>query len=109
MKNQLLKEYIQRQVKTLLKEEVYGNKAIVYHRTKLNIEQLNDIFFNKKWSFGSNAGSMYGSGLYTTYSLESQMNDIMLHTYGKNIIKFSVNLKNFLICDYKEFQKNTSI
>jgi hypothetical protein len=96
---------MQKQVKTLLKEEVYGNKAIVYHRTKLNIEQLKDIFFNKKWSFGSNAGSMYGAGLYTTYSLESQMNDIMIDTYGENLIKFSVNLKNFLICDYKEFQK----
>jgi hypothetical protein len=105
MKNQLLKEYIQKQVKSLLKEEVYGNKAIVYHRTKLNIEQLNDIFFNKKWSFGSNAGSMYGAGLYTTYSLESQMSNRMISAYGKNIIKFSVNLKNFLICDYEEFQK----
>lgn len=121
-------------------EAVYGHQAIVYHRTgsqpeykdlldksivqirkykKLHTKEnlLYNSFsviqnivtrgFNRN---ESNVGKVYGAGIYCTYDLESQLNQVgneheMEKMYGKIIIKSKLNLTNFLILDYKIAEK----
>jgi len=84
----------------LLSEEVYPNKnATVFHRTK-NRENVENIF---KSSFRTSGSGLYGDGLYTTFSLESQFNSYM-NVYGDILIKFKVtDLDKYLI-----FQPNVA-
>lgn len=78
----------------LLSEEIFPNKtATVYHRTK-DVQNLENILSK---GFKTGVGCMYGCGLYTTFSLESQFNDYMVQ-YGEIVIKFKViNLDKYLI------------
>ena len=78
----------------LLTEEIWqNNTATVYHRTdSQNIKNI----LSTGWKVGS--GDMYGSGLYTTFAIESQFTDHM-ERYGTSLIKFKVtNLDQYLIC-----------
>ena len=78
----------------LLTEEIWqGNVATVYHRTKP--ESIPKILTT---SWQTARGCMYGCGLYTTFSLESQFTNYM-EQYGTSIIKFKVtNLDQYIIC-----------
>ena len=89
-------------LKHILFEDIYGNKAIVYHRTA--IENLIDKIYSEGFKPGS--GEKYGKGMYSTYKLDSQLNEQMIQLYGTIIIKFMINsLNRFLILDYEEFIK----
>lgn len=78
----------------LLSEEIFPNKtATVFHRTK-DIQNLENILSK---GFKTGMGCMYGCGLYTTFSLESQFYDYMAQ-YGEIIVKFKVTeLDKYLI------------
>ena len=78
----------------LLTEELYPNKtATVFHRTK-DVQNLENILSK---GFKTGEGCMYGCGLYTTFSLESQFYDYMAK-YGEVIVKFKVtDLDKYLI------------
>jgi hypothetical protein len=78
----------------LLTEEIWqGNVATVYHRT--DPENIKNIL-SKAWRLGG--GNLFGSGLYTTFSIESQFTDHMI-SYGPSILKFKVtNLDQYVIC-----------
>ena len=84
-----------------LKEDIYGNRATVYHRTKAD-DLIDSI---KADGFKPGGGDFYGVGFYSTYDLESQMKINMQSSYGPNVVKFSVDLTNFFFCDYNEFEK----
>ena len=78
----------------LLTEEIWqNNTATVYHRTRP--ERVSTIL-STVWQTAG--GCMYGCGLYTTFSIESQFTDYMKR-YGTSILKFKVtNLDQYVIC-----------
>jgi len=78
----------------LLTEEIWqNNTATVYHRTKP--ESIATIL-STTWKTAG--GCMYGCGLYTTFSIESQFTNYM-ERYGTSILKFKVtNLDQYVIC-----------
>jgi len=79
----------------LFTEEIWqNNTATVYHRTKP--ERVSTIL-SSSWQTGT--GKFYGSGLYTTFSIESQFTQYMEDQYGTSILKFKVtNLDQYVIC-----------
>lgn len=81
----------------ILEEEFYGNQAIVYHRTKKPLEEI-ESNFTKGFKIGK--GDMYGKGIYTNYELEDCFSEYSLEHYGEYIIKCKVSLHGFLILDY---------
>ena len=79
----------------LFTEEIWqGKVATVYHRTKpKDISRLLTTSFNA----GAGTGCLYGCGLYTTFSIESQFTDYM-RQYGESLVKFKVtDLDKFII------------
>lgn len=88
-------------LKHLLNEDVYGNKATVYHRT--NAKDLFDLLFTSGYQVGS--GNMYGSGIYTTYEPTDSTSD-NAYNYGKVQVKFSVDLIDFFIFDWDQYEKH---
>ena len=78
----------------LFTEEIWqNNTATVYHRTRP--ESIATIL-STNWKTAE--GCMYGCGLYTTFSIESQFNSYMKR-YGTSILKFKVtNLDQYVIC-----------
>lgn len=87
--------------KQYIKEDVYGGLSTIYHRTH-SIESIDAI---KDSGFHTGSGAMYGRGIYGTYSLESQLNDLMNATYGKYIIKAKVNNNRILFLDMDQAKK----
>lgn len=97
-------------INQLLKEEIYGNTATVYHRCnkdklKLIIER---IYQNQAHIHFNN----YNQALYTTYNIKSQLgkSDIQkfgdMSHYGDYVIKFAVKgLQNFFFTSEKEYKK----
>jgi hypothetical protein len=85
-------------IKKLFIEKIYGRQAVVYHRTKTE-DIVKGIL---KQGFKLNNNSIYRSGIYTCYELKSQLNSEMVKNYGSIIIKFAINVSNFLILDYDE-------
>jgi len=88
--------------KNLIKEEIYGNYATVYHRTSIS-DLINKVYTS---GFKVGNGDMYGKGFYSTYSIKSQIETNMTETYGDYIVKFAVTINDFLICDYNQFIKS---
>jgi hypothetical protein len=95
-------------------ENVYGNKAIVYHRTNKR-ELIDNIFeqgFIPRKGFDptrrNSYSDLYGVGFYACYEPESQFsNNFMKYQFGPIVVKFVINsLNNFLFIDYNEFIKN---
>ena len=83
--------------KELVSEDITSGSVIVYHRT--GGESSVEGIASDGYRVGS--GAMYGPGVYTTYTLESQLYDKMIRTYGNVIIESKVkSMKNFLIFDY---------
>lgn len=94
----------------LIKEDIYGNIATVYHRCQ-SLEKLKDIL-NKTYSNQTHIHfNSYRSSLYTTYDMKSQTNENgnlndMEGIYGGIVIKFGVKgLRNFLFTSYDEYRK----
>ena len=88
-------------IKDLIQEDIYGRQATVFHRTKIS-DLINKVYTD---GFKTGEGDMYGKGFYSTYNLESQLNNTMREAYGDVVVKFQVTIDNFLIFDYKEFIK----
>ncbi len=86
-----------------LKEKIYGNRAIVFHRSKDS--DLINIIHKEGFKPGYGAGGLYGPGLYSCYELESQMDLQHKESYGDYIFKFAVNTDRFLFLNYEEFQE----
>lgn len=80
-----------------LDERIFGNNAVVFHRTK-HIENIEDI---STQGFMKGVRGLYGSGIYTTYSFKSQMTNYMRKHYGRYIIRSKIHLKGLLILDYE--------
>lgn len=87
--------------KEYLTEKFFGKLVTIFHRTN-SIETINKI---KELGFVVGFGNMYGNGIYSTYDIDSQLNDLMKSTYGDYIIKSKVQLYKVLILDYKEAKK----
>lgn len=88
-------------LKNILTEDVYGNKATVYHRT--TAKDLFELLFTSGYQAGS--GDMYGKGIYTTYEPTGAMSD-NASNYGKVQVKFAVDLIDFFIFDWDEYEKH---
>ena len=103
--NNFLKEvYFERIYNNLLQEEILGNIAVVYHRS--STDDFQNIFKQKDLQFGRGAGSMYGKGLYTVYTLESTTNNNdAKKIYGNFIYKFKASIYNMFIFDFPVYQK----
>lgn len=82
-----------------MKEKVYGNYAIVYHRTP--VEDLADIVQSSGFRPGS--GDTYGRGFYATYELASQ-DRRQMKDYGSVVVKFAVPTNGFLFFDWEPFK-----
>ena len=87
----------------LLNEDVWqNNTATVFHRTCKHCNEEDSIkavsgILTSDFKTGSGFGCMYGCGLYTTLSLESQFTDTMFR-YGKAVVKFkATELDKYLI------------
>jgi len=85
-------------IDTELKEVITSGSVIVYHRTGKNGSPVQGIAAD---GYRVGSGDMYGVGVYTTYDLQSQLNNNMRSTYGNIIIESKVlSMKDFLIFDY---------
>ena len=87
----------------LVNEAIYGQNrtATVFHRTK-DISSVSGILST---GFMPGRGKMYGSGLYTTFDIESQLSHNM-SIYGPYIVKFIVkDLDQYLVFDPEEAKK----
>jgi hypothetical protein len=88
---------------TELKEDITSGSVIVYHRTGKKGSPVYGIAAD---GYRVGTGSMYGNGVYSTYDLQSQLNDNMRSTYGNIIIESKVlSMKDFLIFDYDMSKK----
>ena len=83
----------------LINEEIYpNNTATVYHRTK-EVSLIQGILES---GYTPGPGAMYGAGLYTTISLESQFKSYM-SIYGTLVVKFHVtDLDKYLVFQTKQ-------
>ena len=83
-----------------LNEDITASRMIVYHRTGKKTgfnpsKNIADIGYN------IGKGNYYGYGVYTTYDLESQLNDNMKMSYGNIIIESKIlDMSKFLIFNY---------
>jgi hypothetical protein len=88
-------------LRQLLKEEVYGTIATVYHGSRQPPEEFLKVFENESgkvgWKIGAGSGSMYGHGLYTVWMQTGHKT--FNGGYGNWIYKFKVNLNGFIIFD----------
>ena len=77
----------------ILNEEIYGNIATVYHRSKTPPDKFKEILEKRQWKSGSGAGNLYGFGLYTVFTLSDNSS-----SYGSYLYKLHVKgIKNFYI------------
>ena len=92
---------LRQNIQRLLKEEVYGKIATVYHGSKQSPKEFIKLFENESglvgWETGKGAGSMYGHGLYTVWTKTDHQT--FKGGYGNWIYKFKVNLEGFIIFD----------
>lgn len=83
-------------------EKIYGNMAVVYHRTRAS-DLINHVYTS---GFKPGTGDMYGKGFYSTYDLKSQDDPRMAATYGDIVVKFAVPIQNFMFFDFDQFVKS---
>jgi hypothetical protein len=88
----------------VLSEDITSGRVIVYHRTGKGGESPVANISADGYRVGG--GVRYGAGVYTTYTLDSQLNDGMSSTYGNIIIESKVlSMDKFLIFDYDVAKK----
>ena len=101
MKIQTLRNLIQEEIVKVLNETIYGENAIVFHRTNVS-DLVNKVYTT---GFHPGGGDVYGRGFYSTYDLKSQLRASMKSYYGNVIVKFSCPTSNFFFFDWNEFKK----
>jgi len=98
---QITESKLRQAVRQLIREEVYGTIATVYHGSRQPPEDFIKTFENEsglvKWQVNKGAGSSYGHGLYTVW--EKTNHQTYKGGYGDWIYKFKVNLYGFIIFD----------
>jgi hypothetical protein len=100
--NLFKKYYILAENQEIINEDIYGNKAIIYHRTKS--QDFIKGFYTKGYKPKT---GFYGNAFYGTYDLESQLREAMIGQYGKILVKFYIlSLDRFFFFDYEEFIKS---
>ena len=85
---------------TLLQEEVWDGSsyAVVYHGTHADPLDLINWLLKDQFIAGSGEGSKwYGNGFYAVYNYTGSRTS--RGDYGKNVIKFKVNLDGYIIFD----------
>jgi len=110
-KMQILESQHRQHIRFLLKEEVYGTIATVYHGSEqppedfLKIFETGDLasYASTNWKPGKGAGSLYGHGLYSVWMKTSHQT--FRGKYGDWIYKLKVNLYGFIIFDDSVCQK----
>jgi len=102
---QILESQLRQHVRLLLKEEVYGTIATVYHGSQqppkefLKVFETGDAssYASTGWKPGKGVGSMYGHGLYSVWMKTDHQT--FRGEYGKWLYKLKVNLHGFIIFD----------
>jgi 3-methyladenine DNA glycosylase AlkC len=102
---------LRQKVKLLLKEEVYGTIATVYHGSKQPPEEFLKLFetgdgssyASTGWLPGKGVGSTYGHGMYSVWMKTDHKT--FRGDYGEWIYKLKVNLYGFIIFDETICQK----
>jgi hypothetical protein len=110
-KMQIVESQLRQHVRFLLKEEVYGTIATVYHGSKqpptefLKLFETNDgsSYSSTGWLPGRGAGSTYGHGLYTVWMKTDHQT--FNGGYGEWLYKLKLNLHGFIIFDDDICQK----
>jgi hypothetical protein len=108
---QITESQLRQKVKLLLKEEVYGTIATVYHGSRQPPEEFLKVFetgdlssyASTGWKPGKGLGSAYGHGLYSVWA--KTLHQTFSGGYGEWIYKFKVNLYGFIIFDEDVCQK----
>jgi hypothetical protein len=89
-------------LKDILQEIIYGNQAIVYHRSQA--DDLAKRIYDTGFIPGE--GLSLGKGMYSVLNLEDTDTETgMGSMYGNTIVKFSVDLTGFFFFDWDEFIK----
>jgi hypothetical protein len=102
---QILESQLREHIRLLLKEEIYGTIATVYHGSLqapdefLRVFETGDLasYASTGWKPGKGAGSMYGHGLYSVWMKTDHKT--FKGDYGSWIYKLKVNLHGFIIFD----------
>ena len=110
-KMQIAESQLRQHVRLLLKEEVYGTIATVYHGSLQPPEEFLKLFetgdgssyASTLWKPGKGAGSMYGHGIYSVWMKTDHKT--FKGDYGEWIYKLKVNLHGFIIFDEAICQK----
>jgi hypothetical protein len=110
-KVKITESQLRQQVKFLLKEEVYGTIATVYHGSKQPPEEFLKLFetgdgssyASTGWLPGKGVGSAYGHGMYSVWMKTDHKT--FRGDYGEWIYKLKVNLYGFIIFDETICQK----
>ena len=99
MINKFLPESVNTLNEELLDEDITSGNVTVYHRTgKHGYSPVKGIAAD---GYTVGGGAVYGVGVYTTYDLESQLQDYLRNSYGNIIIESKVlSMDKFLIFDY---------
>lgn len=92
------KNVLEKYVRSLLTEEVFGKQAFVYHGSKTQPETLGPNLINDLFAPGLGAGGLYGHGLYTIYEPDRSSNTFT-EIYGEYLYKLKVNLYGCIIFD----------
>ena len=82
----------------LLKEEVFGAQAFVYHGSQTEPDVMLDILRHDEFEPGRGSGSMYGNGLYAIYEPDEN-SPTFQGQYGPFVYKLKFNLNGFIIFD----------
>jgi len=83
----------------VINEDITSGGVIVYHRTGRDGQSPIEGIASDGYRVGGRA--FYGVGVYTTYTLESQLTDYTMWHYGNIVIESKViSMDKFLIFDY---------
>ena len=85
------------QPKIKLMEIIFRGLATLFHRSKID----NKSAFRVTTGAHRSGTAIFGGGFYTTYSIESQLNDRMIKNYGEYVFKLAAKVTGFFYFDKK--------
>ena len=103
---------IEEQFDNIFYEDIYSNKAMVYHRTSASISDLGEgltaknllaIFFKRGFKINKVRTNTHGYGFYSYFDLNASNES---KSYGNIIYRFQISsLNKFIYLNYEEFSK----